>query len=131
MGLQARIPLGMAIRLAIAATIASACGSNSEPPPTVAGGPVATVTIPVDSIHLVVPVTFQRSARLAAADGSPLTRGIVWSSAAPHVASVSPSGLVTARDGGVAIITATSEGRAATVVAVAHVVRPTREYREW
>lgn len=84
-----------------------------------------------DSVRLLATGTTQLAAQAKAADGTLLTRTVTWSTSAPNVIDVSASGLVTARDAGTAIITATSEGKSATVFATAHVVRSTREYREW
>lgn len=83
---------------------------------TVTAVPVATVTITPTSGSLVVGQTLQLSAATASATGQTLTgRVVTWTSSASSVASVSSTGLVSAVAAGTATITATSEGRTATV----------------
>jgi hypothetical protein len=108
----------------------AACGSEKEGPPTSAAN-VASVVVTPDSLVLVASATSQLVAQPKAADGTVLTRTIAWSSSEPNVAEVSQSGLVTARGAGRAVITATSEGKSATVAVASHVVRSNRAYREW
>ena len=110
---------------------ATGCGSDEPTPPGGQGASVGSVVISADSVRLVVGGTTQLTAQVKAADGTVLQRTIVWTSSAPNVAEVSTTGLVTARDLGTAVITATSDGKAATSVATSHVIRSTREYREW
>ena len=107
-----------------------ACGGDS-PPPTGSGAAVATVVATPDSVRLLTTGTAQLTAQVKAADGTVLTRPVTWSSSAPNVIEVSAAGVVTAREPGIAVITATSEGKSATAFATVHVVRSTREYREW
>ena len=110
----------------------AACGGDDEPtPPPGPVGPAATIDVSADSVRLVTGGTAQLSAQVKAADGTVLPRTVTWSSSAPNVAEVAAGGLVTARDAGTAVITATFEGKSATVFATTHIVRSTREYREW
>jgi len=119
------------LALLIASMAATGCGSNEPTPPGGQGASVGSVVISADSVRLVVGGTTQLTAQVKAADGTVLQRTVVWTSSAPNVAEVSTTGLVTARDLGTAVITATSDGKAATSVATSHVIRSTREYREW
>jgi hypothetical protein len=85
--------------------------------------PVASVAVALADAALEVGETTQATATLRDAGGALLSgREITWSSSNPAVASVSSSGLVTARDAGSAAIRATSEGRSAT--AALTVTRP-------
>jgi len=86
--------------------------SITTPPPA----PVATVTLGASSTTLLVGQTAQVTATLSDAMGSVLTgRTIGWTSSNPLVATVSPSGLVTALSAGGVTVTATSEGRSGSV----------------
>ncbi len=76
---------------------------------------VATVTITGASSPIAVPVTQQLAATLRDGEATPLSRPVEWSSSNPSALSVSTTGLVTARVPGSAVITATSEGKSATV----------------
>lgn len=79
------------------------------PPPAI---PVASVAVAPTSSSLTVGGTTTLTAITYDASGNPLTgRGIVWASSAPAVATVSTSGVVTAKSAGSATITATSEGK--------------------
>ena len=74
--------------------------------------PVASVAVAPTSSSLTVGATTTLTAITYDANGNTLTgRGIVWASSAPAVASVSTSGVVTAKSAGTATITATSEGK--------------------
>ena len=78
---------------------------------TVTTAPVAFVTLSPNPASLGVGGTAQLSATLTDLAGNVLTgRSITWSSNASGVATVSPSGLVSAVSAGNATITATSEG---------------------
>lgn len=80
---------------------------SAEPPP-----PVATVTVSLVTSSLLVGQTTQASAVARDSSGSVLTgRSVTWSSASTSVATVDPSGLVTATGVGTTLITATSEGK--------------------
>ena len=127
---RAQIPRKSA--LALAFPMVTACGGR-EPTlsPTGTGAAVAAVVVTPDSVRLVAPATTQLVAQVKAADGRVLARAVTWSTSAPNVIDVSQSGLVSARDGGTATITATSDGKSASVFATSHVIRSTREYREW
>jgi hypothetical protein len=129
---RAQIPRKSALALALAFPMVTACGGR-EPTlsPTGTGAAVAAVVVTPDSVRLVAPATTQLVAQVKAADGRVLARAVTWSTSAPNVIDVSQSGLVSARDGGTATITATSDGKSASVFATSHVIRSTREYREW
>jgi uncharacterized protein YjdB len=74
--------------------------------------PVATVIVAPTSVTLLGGQTVQLTDTLRSASGKLLTGRIVtWSSGSPGVASVSATGLVTAVTPGVAVVTATCEGK--------------------
>jgi hypothetical protein len=77
--------------------------------------PVDHVTL--DYVEIAVPVgeTMQLIAQPRDALGEPLARAVTWSSNNPAYVSVDATGLVTAIETGGADITATSEGKSATV----------------
>lgn len=92
------------------------CGSGapSQPPPPPPGtpAPVASVTVSPASATLVVGSTHTLTATLRDSGGNTLAdRSVAWSSNNTAIATVSASGVVTARAAGNATITATSEGR--------------------
>ena len=90
-------------------------GRNGTSSITVTQVPVASVEVSPPSASLVIGQTVQLTATTRASDGSTLGgRPVAWSSSADAIASVSPSGLVTAHAAGSATITATSEGRSGT-----------------
>ena len=87
---------------------------HEHPPETIS---VATVVLNRTSASATVGETVQLSATTRAADGNTLTgRSISWASSESSVASVSPSGLVTALAPGTTTIRATSEGKFAEAV---------------
>ena len=109
-----------------------ACGGGNEPtPPSGSDGTAASVVASADSVRLIAPGTTALSVQVRSADGTVLTRAVTWSSSAPNVADVSQAGVVAARTAGTAVITATSDGKSATIHVTSHVVRSTRAYREW
>jgi len=82
---------------------------------TVAGAPVASVTVTPASASVQAGQTQQLTATLKDANGNILTgRTVTWSSNNTSVATVSSSGLVSAKTAGSATITATSEGQSGT-----------------
>ena len=90
---------------------------------TVAGAPVASVTVTPASASVQAGQTQQLSATLKDANGNILTgRTVTWSSSNTSVATVSSSGLVTAKVAGSATITATSEGQSGTASVTVTVV---------
>ena len=105
------VTLPRAARLAGLALLAFAlmsCGSDGGTGPLAP----ATVTIQPDSINLTVGGAHQLAATVRDRKGVLLAgRTITWSTANDAIASVSASGLVTARSAGRAVISATSEGR--------------------
>lgn len=96
----------------VTATIEGRSGSTSV---TVTPVPVATVTVAPSPVTVVVQGTVALSATMKDASGNTLTdRAVAWTTSAPAVATVSPSGVVTGVAPGTATITATSEGRSGT-----------------
>jgi len=90
-------------------------GKSGTASVTVAGAPVASVTLAPASASLQAGQTQQLTATLKDANGNILTgRTVAWSSNNTSVATVSSSGLVTAKVAGSATITATSEGKSGT-----------------
>jgi uncharacterized protein YjdB len=90
-------------------------GKSGTATVTTTGVPVALVTVSPASAGLVVGQTAQLSVVTKDSAGNVLTgRTITWASSSTTVASVSASGLVTARAVGSATITATSEGKSGT-----------------
>ncbi len=92
-------------------------GSSATPPPPPPPAPVATVQFAGTAPGpLVVGSTTQLQARTLDAAGGVLGgRPVTWVSAAPAVATVSGTGLVTAVAPGETQVTATSEGRSAQI----------------
>ncbi|HYS59088.1 MAG TPA: alkaline phosphatase family protein [Gemmatimonadales bacterium] len=82
---------------------------------TVSGVPVASVTVSPASASVPAGQTVQLSATLRDANGTILTgRSVTWASNNTPVATVTGTGLVTAKVAGSATITATSEGQSGT-----------------
>jgi len=82
---------------------------------TVSGVPVASVTVSPASASVPVGQTVQLSATLRDANGTILTgRSVAWASNNTAVATVTGTGLVSAKVAGSATITATSEGQSGT-----------------
>jgi hypothetical protein len=97
----------------LAASAACAGDDSVTGPSTV---PVASVTVTAPAPTVVAGQTATLTATVADAAGRPLTgRTITWTSSAELVATVSPTGAVTAVSPGTTRITATSEGRHASV----------------
>src|SRR5205823_3426334 len=77
---------------------------------TVLSVPVASVALSPAVASMLVGAVAQLTAIPQDASGGPLAgRSVTWASSAPAVATVSPTGLVTATAVGAAAITATSE----------------------
>jgi uncharacterized protein YjdB len=101
---------------------ATAGGKSGTATVTVALAPVATVTITPSQLNL-RDRNNQRTGSLTAtlrdANGNTLTgRAVMWTSSNTNVATVSSTGVVTARDRGNVTITATSEGKSGTATVV-------------
>ncbi len=87
----------------------AAISVTAPPPPPPAAVATVSVTAPVSA--LLVGQTSQLTVTLRDAQGNVLTgRTLLFSSSNTTIATVSPSGLVTAKGGGAATITVTSEG---------------------
>lgn len=108
------------VAVAVAASL-TACGGGSgatdpDPDPDPGPTPVATVEITPVAPAVFEDGAIQLSARTLAANGSVLSgRAVSWTSSNPASATIDGSGRVSAIDPGTATITATSEGRSATV----------------
>ena len=90
-------------------------GKSGTASVTVAGAPVATVTVTPATASVQAGQTVQLTATLKDANGNILTgRVVTWSSSNSTAASVNSTGLVTAKAAGSATITATSEGKTGT-----------------
>jgi uncharacterized protein YjdB len=82
---------------------------------SVSGASVASVTVSPGSANLYVNQTVQLTATPRDSAGNALTgRTVTWSTSAAAIATVSGTGLVTAKAAGGATITATSEGKSGT-----------------
>src|SRR2546422_462982 len=82
---------------------------------TVAGAPVASVTVTPPSASVPAGQTVQLTATLKDANGNVLTgRTVTWASNNTTVATVNSNGLVTTKVAGSATITVTSEGQSGT-----------------
>lgn len=93
--------------------------------PDVVDPPTPVDHITLDPVELALPVgeTVQLVAQPRDAQGEPLARPVTWSSDNPAYVRVDASGLVTALGVGGADVTATSEGKSATVhVDATHIV---------
>lgn len=83
---------------------------------TVSPPPVASIALSADSLKVVPGQAAQLTVVLRDRNAKVLTgRTVTWRSEAPAIASVSGSGLVTGLASGSTVVTATSEGRSATV----------------
>ena len=97
---------------------AAAChdATAPEPSPTPPPPPVASVTVTAGRRLFEPGDTEPLRADVVDAAGNPLEgRAIVWTSSDTSVATVGPSGVVTAREAGLVAITATSEGKSGLV----------------
>ena len=100
---------------------ASAAIGVDAPPPA----PVAAVSVTLGAQSLNAGQTTQASAVLRDASNNVLSgRSITWSSAAPQLATVSSSGVVTAVAAGSATIIATSEGQSGSATLVVSTAAP-------
>ncbi len=90
-------------------------GKSATASVTVANVPVASVTVSPATAGLLVGATTQLSATTKDSAGNALTgRTITWASSNTTTATVSATGLVTAKAAGSTTITATSEGKSGT-----------------
>lgn len=104
---------------------ASGSASLTVTAPAVTLAPVATIALSVQS-SIDVGATAQASVTLKDAAGNVLTgRTIAYVSSDPNIASISPTGLVTALTGGSVTITASAEGKSASAVVASVAPRPT------
>jgi trimeric autotransporter adhesin len=107
-------PAGVLTGLALGTTqvAASARGKSGIATVTVTRTPVASVVVRPNSAHAVIGSKTQLTATTYDAGLNVLTgRGIIWTTNNAAVATVDANGLVTAKAGGSATITATSEGK--------------------
>jgi hypothetical protein len=97
--------------IGMASISAAAGGRSGSAVITVAGTPVANVTVAPATDTLLVDEALQLTATVRDEDGELVTdREVSWTSSDPNVASVNAQGLVTGVDDGVATISATIEG---------------------
>jgi hypothetical protein len=109
------LPRVLAALTAIGLQVA-ACQSTAPPPP------IAAVTIVPESIEVVVRGAVQLTAAMWDASGrSARGRVVTWASSDPSVATVSATGLVTARLKGSTTVTVTCEDQRATAVIIVFV----------
>jgi uncharacterized protein YjdB len=95
----------------------AACGSGGEA--TAPRQPVAAVRIVPESVEVVVRGTVQLAAATWDASGRAVGhRAVTWASSDPGVATVSATGLVTARLRGSTTVTVTCEDQRATAVVI-------------
>jgi uncharacterized protein YjdB len=109
---------GAITTLAVGTTVitASSEGKSATALLTVLPVPVATITVTAPQSSLTVGSSTQATAVTRSANGQVLTdRAITWSSSAPSVASVSSTGVIQAIAPGAVTVSATSEGRTATL----------------
>ena len=107
-------PAGVLTGLALGTTqvAASARGKSGIATVTVTRTPVSSVVVRPNSAHAVIGSKTQLTATTYDAGLNVLTgRGITWTTNNAAVATVDANGLVTAKAGGSATITATSEGK--------------------
>ena len=107
-------PAGVLTGLALGTTqvAASARGKSGIATVTVTRTPVTSVVVRPNSAHALIGSKTQLTATTYDAGLSVLTgRGITWTTNNAAVATVDANGLVTAKSGGSATITATSEGK--------------------
>lgn len=98
-------------------TFLLACSGGGGTTTTPGTAPVATVSITSLGTAVVAGQALQLTALVRDADGKILTgRGVSWTSSSLTVATVGPTGLVTGVAPGSVTITATSEGKAGTLV---------------
>lgn len=97
---------GQASALILAIALITACGGNGGDPPKPVCA-VSAVTIAPSAVSVAPGGTSQLSASLSSSNCSPLPTP-TWTSSAPTIATVSPSGLVTGVTAGSATITATA-----------------------
>ena len=103
-----------AVAAGTASVTATVEGKTATAIVTVTAVPVASVTVSPSNVSLTVGGTQPLTASAYDANGTTLTgRPVVWSSDTPAIASVSAQGLITAVAPGVAVITATVEGKTA------------------
>lgn len=110
------VAVATALAAGSATVTATVEGQSASAPITVTPVPVASVALDKSTLNLNVGGTGQVVASMFAADGSPLSGRVpTWSSSSPAVASVSSTGLVTGLALGTTVVTATIEGRSASV----------------
>ena len=104
---------------AVAATFFVACGSDAGGPTPPADSRVASVVVSPQTLNLVVGTQQKLIVRLYNAAQVQLTGPAVsWATDAPTVASVAQDGTVSGLTAGTAHVTASSEGRQATVTVI-------------
>jgi uncharacterized protein YjdB len=103
-----------AVSVGTTSIVATSEGRSGGAILTVTPAPVASVSVTLANASISAVETTQASSTLRDANGGVLTgRAVAWSSDNPGVATVSPSGAVTAVSAGTANIIASSEGKSA------------------
>jgi alpha-tubulin suppressor-like RCC1 family protein len=98
------------------AVMLAACSDSSAPQePVPQPTPVAAVVVNPTTVALTVGETRTVEASPRDAQDRPLQRPVTWQTSDATIATVSSAGLITAVSGGAAVITATSEGKQATI----------------
>ncbi|MEN9509963.1 MAG: hypothetical protein RLZZ621_2526, partial [Gemmatimonadota bacterium] len=104
-------------------------GKTASTTVTVTQAPVATITLSPSAVSVWVDSTSQLTATLKDANGTTLTnRTVTWSSSNTTVAQVNSDGKVGGITPGTATITATAEGKSATVAVTVSTVLSFRMY---
>jgi uncharacterized protein YjdB len=109
-GLVSAVSVGVTI---ISATAEGVTGTSEV---TAAVAPVASVVPALPSSTIGVASQLQATATIKDDNGQVVTRAITWRSSNTGVATISPTGLITAVSAGTSTITATAEGVSGTVV---------------
>lgn len=115
---QKRVAVSIALALGLACSSDAPVGPGPDPVPD----SVATISLDANSVSLYSGLTRTISATLKDAAGNVLTgRTISWSSSSNPIASVTSAGVITSGAFGNATITASTEGKSATVsISVKH-----------
>ena len=87
---------------------------------------IASVTVAPPSVTVDVGASTQFTATVLNGRGDVVSANVAWSSAAPAVASVTTTGLVTGVSEGVAVVTASASGRIATATVTVNDPTPTQ-----
>jgi alpha-tubulin suppressor-like RCC1 family protein/uncharacterized protein YjdB len=112
-GVATVTPTGLVTAVAVGSVTLTATseGKSGSTGLAIVPPPVATISVSLASATVIIGQSTTATPTLRDADGNVLTgRSIVWSSAEPTIATVSPDGVVTGVAQGTALIFASSEG---------------------